>query len=136
MNTKTKDFIREFAMKRRYPFGKGDYGQFYRYGTNSGKFGYSRLLEDILFTEFTPKEILFFTKVVHLLKWSYYFESACVVKLTQKNMKGFVDKNDFKAFKKKFCDRGILVATPTSNVYIVDVLYINKSRKNYKKEYQ
>ncbi|AGO47473.1 hypothetical protein Phi13:2_gp070 [Cellulophaga phage phi13:2] len=87
------------------------------------------LINDCEEGKISYQDIVFFIKIVTMLKFSREFHEAAVVRITKEDMKGFCNNNSYKSSKEKLIEYKLLIPTISRNHFIINPRYINKFYK-------
>lgn len=135
MNDELNDFLDKYEKKWSIKISSNRHYDILSYSRKVDKFGIATWFYNSLFTNYSKDEIIFILKVFDLVSHSKDFREASVAKITMATMKGFVNKNNFKAMKDLFVKDGVLIEVPVSGKYFLinnKILNKYKSHKKWK----
>lgn len=84
------------------------------------------LVDDVGDGVLSSDEVLFFLKLVTMLRFGRDFEGSAVVRVTQGMMRGFCSSNTYGRYLDRLVGYGVLVRTSHRNYFIVDPRYVHK----------
>lgn len=125
-----KMFIAKFKHSKWHKAYSNDYKDWWTYGTNSGKFGISFVMRDILNDEFDLRQKGLMFSIIGIAEKSVHFEKAALVYLRAVDFEKDCNRKFFKTTIDKFVDNGFLIRTPESKYFILSPHHVNMfSRK-------
>lgn len=101
----------------------------YSYSSNTGKFGISNILLEILVSEFSPIECKLLLSIYSKVPRTESFEDSGVVRLVHSDYSTVCSRKVFSNALNKFLDKSILIDAKKPKTYILNTLYVNKFKK-------
>lgn len=124
-----EDFVDEYKnlkYHKAYSFKEFD---LYSYSSNTGKFGVSNVLFEILSSDFTPVECKLLICIYSKVPRTESFKDSGVVKLVYSDYSKICSRRVFSKAINKYLDRSILLDSKKPKTYILNTLYVNKFKK-------
>lgn len=125
------DELKEYAVEcwhkvstgyRHYAFSFGSYG--YKIQLSNSKM--KDLLKDYREKRLDAKVVMFYFGVLDLLPFGRKFNETAVIKLTEKKMSGYCNRNTYKKYRDVLVDYGLLVPTVRKGYFIVNPKHAHK----------